>query len=367
MRLTLEQLQSVVATWVQSNKMGATFTATTDNIAGLLDKIGKMITIDGDYSDKLIEMDGDDLPLGKTIEEWFEDLILPTDYDLTGANALAPNDPTYRAPSYSYPFKKQKFKTTRRYNDLQIACNTEDDFNKLINKITQRLYDSLSQFKFYAKKEILGDVAKKAYDAMNSNTAYATGLSIGTFCKDSATTARGVCMVQTTQATYAAAVTKGEVVPLDLVCNIAKPTDTTSGEAFIEQIKSDVEKSQFVNEGHSFNGNTIGASVNAGLVLYVLTGVKPKIETYVNAGAFQLGEVAIPATMRVVDSFGSKAPEGVFAILADSRGIKLHKGYQAIRTGENADGDFINYVLHYQATGFESRNTFVKVYIDNGN
>lgn len=54
--------------------------------------------------------------------------------------------------------------------------------------------------------------------------------------------------------------------------------------------------------------------------------------------------------------------DGVYALLVDNRGIKLHRGYHAIRSSENADGDFINYVDHSEHTGFISKYTFIKAY-----
>ena len=53
------------------------FTVSTKNLYDLVDKIGKQISLDGLVEDKLPEFDGEDLPLGKTIEEYFADFILP--------------------------------------------------------------------------------------------------------------------------------------------------------------------------------------------------------------------------------------------------------------------------------------------------
>ena len=69
--MTLAGLNSFVATYVGSAKQAGAWDGTTDNILGLMDKIGKQITIDGNFEDKLPELNGEDLPYGKTIEEWF--------------------------------------------------------------------------------------------------------------------------------------------------------------------------------------------------------------------------------------------------------------------------------------------------------
>ena len=68
-KMTLSGLNTFVATYVDKAKQAGTWSASTNNIFGLIDKIGKQITIDGNFQDKLPEMDGEDLPFGKTIEE----------------------------------------------------------------------------------------------------------------------------------------------------------------------------------------------------------------------------------------------------------------------------------------------------------
>ena len=68
-KMSLAGLNSFVATYVDKAKQAGTWGGSTDNILGLMDKIGKQITIDGKFEDKLPELDGEDLPYGKTIEE----------------------------------------------------------------------------------------------------------------------------------------------------------------------------------------------------------------------------------------------------------------------------------------------------------
>ena len=72
--MTLSGLQDFVSDYVLAAKQAGAWSGTTNNLYGLTDKIGKQITIDGSFSDKLPELDGEDLPFGKTIEEfsqWF--------------------------------------------------------------------------------------------------------------------------------------------------------------------------------------------------------------------------------------------------------------------------------------------------------
>ena len=312
-KMTISGLQTLAKTYVAAAKQAGSWTNSTNNLYKAIDKIGKMVMIDGQFIDKLPELDGDELPLGKTIEEYFIDLTLPEAYGTIaneGAKDTAPALPTVENCSYSYSLGREKIKTTVPYDNVERAARSVEDASNMITKILERLSNSYEMFKFAAKKQLLGNAADKAVTAK-------------------------------------------------LVTTIAKPVDTATSEAFIKQIKQDVESASFPNEG-GLNASLIGAAPE--LVLYVKKGVMPIVEVDALAGAFNEGRLAIPAKVKVVDDFGSMTNTGVYAILVDPRGIKLHRDYHAIRQSENADGDFINYVDHSEHTGFISKNTFIRVY-----
>lgn len=310
-KMTAEGIKTLASTYVAAAKQAGSWSGSTNNLYGAIDKIGKMVMLDGSFIDKLPELDGDELPLGKTIEEYFIDLTLPEAYSnitTEGAKDVVPALPTVEACSYNYSLGREKIKTTVPYNNVERAARSVEDASNMITKVLERLGNSYEMFKFAAKKQLIGNAAAKA-------------------------------------------VTAG------LVTTIAQPTDTATSEAFIKQVKTDVETASFAHEG-GLNGSLIGAAPS--LILYVKKGVMPVVEVEALAGAFNAEKLAIPATVKVVDDFGSN--NDVYAVLADPRGIKLHRDYHAIRQSENADGDFINYVDHSEHTGFISKNTFIKVY-----
>lgn len=312
-KMTISGLQTLAQKYVAAAKQAGTWTNSANNLYKAVDKIGKMVMIDGQFIDKLPELDGDELPLGKTIEEYFIDLTLPEAYsDITteAGKDKAPALPTVENCSYSYSLGREKIKTTVPYDNVERAASSVEDASNMITKILERLGNSYEMFKFAAKKQLLGNAADKAVTAK-------------------------------------------------LVTTIAKPVDTATSEAFIKQIKQDVESASFPNEG-GLNASLIGAAPE--LVLYVKKGVMPIVEVDALAGAFNEGRLAIPAKIKVVDDFGTMTNTSVYAILVDPRGIKLHRDYHAIRQSENADGDFINYVDHSEHTGFISKNTFIRVY-----
>lgn len=311
-KATLEELKTFVASYVEATKQAGKWTPTVTSLNGLIDKIGQQITLDGDFQDKLPELDGNDLPLGKTIEEWFVDLTLPTDYDPSGKDALAPADPTWEEAAYSYSLGRKKIKTTRRYNDLERSAITSEDAANMATKIVGRLADSESLYRFNQKKQLLGNAAKKAIAANPSRVQV-----------------------------------------------LAIPTDTATSEAFIKQVKEDVEEASFPSENTSISGTLIGAAPS--LTLYVKKGVMPVVEVEALAGAFNEKRLAVPATIKVVDDFGD-ADANIYAMLIDPRGVKLHRDYYAIRDQENAEGDFISYIAHTENTGFISKFTYIKAY-----
>ena len=312
-KMTINGLVALAKSYVAAAKQAGTWNATTDNLYTAVDKIGKMVMLDGQFIDKLPELDGDDLPLGKTIEEYFIDLTLPeayTDINTEGAKNEVPALPSVEECAYNYTLGREKIKTTVPYDNVERAALNQNDAANMIAKILERLGNSYEMFKFQAKKQLLGNAADKA-------------------------------------------------VAANLVSTIAVPTDTTTGEAFIKAIKGEVEAASFAHEG-GLNGALIGAAPE--LVLYIKKGVMPSIEVDTMAGAFNEARLAIPARVKVVDDFGTMTNTDVFALLVDPRGIKLHRGYHAIRTATNADGDFVNYVDHSEHTGFISKNVYIKAF-----
>lgn len=365
MKLSLQELKSAVADYVLSNKIAVDFQVTADNVAGLIDKIGVMFTLDGTYEDYLEMFDGFDLPYGKTIEEWFEDLIMPSAYDSTGANALAPSDPTYRPVSYSLTLGRKVFKTTRRYDNVERAVHNQQELVELITMIMKRLYDSFNLFKFGCKKQGLASLYEKVVSATYSNWSTSSAYSVNDLVKSG--TSKGIvvkALASSHGKTFAEAVADGNVVVYDIVRELAIPTDTSSGEAWLKQVKKDYEQSRFAHEGSSLNGNTIGVGED-GLVLLVKKGIMPVIDVDVLAGAFHQDKVGAPVEIKVIDDFGVDSnddPIDAYAILLDKRGMFFCNGYRAVREQVNADGDFINYYLHTENTLHISRNTFVKIY-----
>lgn len=321
-KMTIAELQTAMKNYVAAAKQAGAWSDSTANMIGLLDKIGKTVQINGNYEDKLQELSGDNLPLGKTIEEYFIDLTMPESFgDITteGAKDDVPALPSVEDCSYSYTLGRQKVKTTVPFDNLERAFNTSEGVAAAITDISAKLQNSVDITKYQMKKQLLGNVATKALAVKSTSP--------------------------------------------DVYKSQAVPTDTASAEDFILAVKEAAEDASFAHQG-GLGNRLIGGAPE--LKLYVLKGVMPIVAVKAIAGAFQRDELAMPAEVKVVDDFGtiSGTTDGkkVYAILIDPRGVKLHEGYNASRYKENADGDFVNYVRHFEETGFISKSTFIRVF-----
>ena len=376
MRVTLKEMQDIVAEYVKAELQAGTFTASKDNLAGLTDKIAKTLTIDGIYTDKLPELDGEELPYGKTIEEWFQDLVaveVYNDYKTDDVNsaydALKPYYPSYEDCAYSYTLGRKVIPTTIKYDEYERAVTNGEDLARITNMILKRLYDTYGLFKYDCKKQILANAVKKCDEAMSATGATAVANATATFAvvkgtRYTLTTTGEVAIGVKTDAvakTWAANVAAGNIVVYNLVETLAKPIDTQTGEAFVESVKKKVEDGEFISEGNALNGATIGAA--EGLYLFIKKGLRPILDVQVEAGAFNPEKLAIPAKIVVVDDIPTEDGK-TYAILADTRAMRLHPTYMAIREQLNGRGDYMNYFLHTENTAFISKNCFLHVWKD---
>jgi hypothetical protein len=367
MKLSMAQITEIAKSYVSENSVSvAEFVATRNNSAGLLDKIGKLVMLDTSYVDKLATFEGERLSFGKTIEEVNQDLILPEAFSEAGTGALALHQPTYRPAFYSYTLGRKKFPISIRYDDLERAVHFEGQYAELMAMKSKRLFDSYAVWRYQVKREILNKLIGYADDVKTEAETFATNkdYDVGTYLKSGSPAEYGIAVKPITKNasdtnSWANAKANGYVILLDLVQEIAVPTDTSTGEAFVKQLKKDLEIGSDISEGHSLNGNTLGAT--SGLVLLVKQGIAPVIDVDVLAGAFHQDKVSVPAEQITIKDFGGDTT-GVYAILMDRRMVKLHNTYEAVREALNEDGDFLNMVLHSEDTAFISRNCFFKIY-----
>ena len=370
-KMSYAELKSYVNGVVTAAKLSNdTFNVTRDNIVGLVDKIGKLVTLDSVFAiDKLAQFDGEYLSFGKTIEEWQQDLIMPQDYDSSGAGAMSPHDPTYRPNFYSYTIGRKVIKTTLRNNNIERAVHFVEQFVEISAMQVKRVQDSMSAYRYQVKREMLAKFIGLIAHAYNGDSdiatfVTATAYSEGTQLKKGTTpdvygiVVKGI-PASPAIADWATAVSGGYIIEYSLITELAKPVDDSTGEAFVQSVKEVVEVAGDLSEGNSLNGNSLGAI--EGLTLILRQGIEPVLDVKTLAGAFHQEKVSLPANTITLRDFGS-ASNDVYAVLVDSRGMRLHRTYEATRENMNGDGDFLNIFSHTEDTAWISRNCFVHIW-----
>ena len=369
-RMNLEQFKGLATAYVNAKKQAdPTWTPSFNDITNLINKIMKEVCIDGIFADKLPELDGDVIEFGQAIEEYYAGLVpVQTTYADDGSDELKPSRPDFDDAFYSEKLGKVKLPTTIDESKYQDSVNNTTDYISIVNLIMKRLYDALAVWRYNVKKQGLGRFISKAL-ALEDNTglstfAVSTAYSKGARIKDGNGKVL-ICIKAVANTDYGAgktltdAIDGGSFAYVNLSVTLAKPVDTSTGEAFIKAVKNAVEDASFVTEGTSLAGTTIGAS--EGLKLYILKGIKSSLDVDTLAGAFNQDKLAIPAEIKEIDGFGD-ADSKVYAVLVDARGIKLHNNYRAVRETLVGSEDYRNFWLHNQDTLFVSQHTFIKVF-----
>lgn len=363
--LTYKQLEEVVKTYVDSNKISVdSFEVTKNNIVGLVDTIGKIFTLENNVEDKLPEFDGENLEFGKTIEEWQMDMTLPIDYDedVEGNKSLKDYTPTARKVDFSFSLGRKILPTSIPSNNFERAVHNRDQAVAIATQISKKMEDSKKAYKYQCKRQVLGTLIKKILDAYNNAIAYtanSTVLEIGKYYKSGSAVAVAMFDKAKSADTWDTLVANGKLVVLALKEEIAIPTDETTGEDFLIAVKKDIEIGKDISEGHSLNGVALGGENH--LRLYYKQGIVPSLAVKTRAGAFNLGELET-APSKVIKDFGADT-SNTFAILLDDRILRLHEDYNVVREQSNAFADRISLFNHLEYTAHISRNAFVKIYV----
>ena len=311
-KLTLSGLTTLVNTVVDADNIAqdSPFVPTYDSITGLLNKIGKQFMLDSNFEDALPELEGEALPFGATIEEYFVDLVLPVANNDAGSSALAPARPTFETVAYSYPLAEYMVPVTVDDQKMQRGMLGQSEYSSLVANISKRLYDSIAVYKYGVKRQALGRLIDLA----------------GTFG-----------------------------VSNDKIVQLAMPSDTASAEAFAKSIKNKVEAMSLLSEGFNLMG-VVARSQISDLTLYVKKGIRSVLDVDLDAGTFNIGKVQVPVTMKVVEDFGTLATHtNAYAILVDTRGVRVHPAKNTISSQYNGQGEFTTFWGHYKPTAFISK------------
>lgn len=311
--LTISGLKKAASDYVVATKqLQKTFTPTVDDFTNCVTKIGKMFTIVNPITDKLLELSGENLPFGSTVEEYFVQNFTPTKftYDPNGAPKRNAKRATFAEAVYSYPLEEQIFELGVPRTQFQRVSLGQQSFSDLVSNTLVTLDSSYNAWQYAAKRQLLGNMATEA--------------------------AKNPALVET----------------------IAKPTDTATGEAFIKRVKDLGEIAKDMND-HNLGGEVAGATPS--LMLYVKQGILSSLQVDTMAGAFNSSDLAVPAEIKTVLDFGT-ADDSIYAILVDPRGIKLHDDVNVVTTDYDGYMNQDNFWRHLQSTGVCSRYSFISVF-----
>ena len=313
MALTIQTLKNAAAAYVDATKqLQKTFVPTVDDFTKTVCKIGEMTTLYLPHVDKLPELSGDNLPFGETIEEFMVNDFLPSDFVYTdGAPKKNATRATFAEAVYSYPMKEQLWELGVPRNQFRRVSLGERSFGDLIASTLSTLDSSANAWNYAAKRQLLGNAALEAAKIPGCTSS------------------------------------------------LAKPTDTASGEAFIKAVKACVEVASDMNNGNLAQHTAAAAP---SLTLYIMQGVMPSIEVDTMAGAFNEAKLAIPATVKTVLDFGTASDSGIYAILVDSRAIKLHDDILTVTSDYEGRMDQDNFYRHQKQTGFISKYGYIHVF-----
>lgn len=368
-RVTLKEMQAIVQNVINNTTIADEYgnlASDTNALSKLMNKICEQVILDGNFIDKLPELDAKELPYGSIIEEFYQGLLPVRNFgDVEGKEAdveLSPAYPDYEEPAYSETMARQYFKTTLSYDEYNSAFTSAEGLAKITNLVIKRLYDSYAQYRYDCKKGLLGRAVDKIKSLTDIASTYAKSkaYSVGNTIKDANDNLYIVRkqIPNSNTKEIAGLLEDGSIVELKLQDTLAIPTNATSGAAFIKSVKEKVEEASFATEGNSLAGNTIGAE--EGLVLFVKKGVMPAVEVETLAGAFNKGDLAIPATVKIVEDFGDS--DDTWAMLVDSRAIKLHPQYFRFGETQVNGGDYVNMFLHSKQIGFISKFAFMHIW-----
>lgn len=306
-KLTLANVAALAALYIDGNNItidDQTYTADRESITKLIVKIGKQLMLDSEFKDRLPELDGEELPYGTTIEEYFVNLTLATAHDPTGAANLAPDDLVHEDPFYSKELGRKSIKVTIRDNKYNMAMLGGEALASLVGYLTKRLYDSYIVYIFAVKRQLIGHLID--------------------------------------------GVTATRIVPL------AKPVNTQTGEAFMKKVKElHTEMTEFESESHNEAGVL---AISPSVTLYVKgSDILPVIDVDVLAGAFNINKAEIPVHVKQLKNFGTLVTNTTaYAVMFDPRGVKLHPHKFTSTSAYNAEGEFTNFYLHITLIGFIS-------------
>ena len=198
----ISNIKTFVAGVLQDAKIAQSaenFAAVINDTTGLVEKCMDQICLNQLFTDKLPELDGDEKEFGAYVEEYGMGLLVPK-----AATSLVDGQSygvPYYAPAVQGTFHSWKLPEyivagSTSYNKYKSSMKSPEAYASFVSSVLKQMIDSYNQARYEEKKELLGWAANN------------------------------VAVKQI----------------------LAKPVDTTSGEAFIKKVKDIAEDASFARD-----------------------------------------------------------------------------------------------------------------------
>ena len=305
----ISNIKTFVAGVLQDAKIAQSaenFAAVINDTTGLVEKCMDQICLNQLFTDKLPELDGDEKEFGAYVEEYGMGLLVPK-----AATSLVDGQSygvPYYAPAVQGTFHSWKLPEyivagSTSYNKYKSSMKSPEAYASFVSSVLKQMIDSYNQARYEEKKELLGWAANN------------------------------VAVKQV----------------------LAKPVDTTTGEAFIKAVKDIAEDASFARD-ITVGEKTITLGAAEGLTLYLNKGIMSSLEVDTLAGAFNKEDLAMPVTIKVVD-FGAAGmgTNQAYGLIVDNRAIKLFPNRNTVGEDVNAYHDFVTVSRHVIDTPFVSK------------
>lgn len=377
-RWDVASIASEVTAYFTSKKIAdPSYSPNVDSVSQMVDRIAKVIMVESTAEiDKLVGIiDGENINLANEIVEYFlnipmiqayDDFEGNTNYDKTLAPYRIPGDKAY----ISERLGRKVFPITIDYEKYDVACVDEGEKANLIATFVYKLNQAKSLWKYNLKKNLLGTMAKKA-NAVGGTVNYTASSTVpvcGVVYKETGNTKLYIMKknyASATSSTLAQLATAGDAVEitLDLVDSTTdRPVGTENCEKAILAFKNAITEAGYYKEGHCLSGTGCVASPDE-LVLFILKPYKNHIDTECLSGTFRPEYMGLNVKVVEVEDFGPDAPTNTWALLASTKGIKLHNNINKSLEQVNALGSYYTVFSHQEYEGFLSTHTFVKAFI----
>ena len=169
-----------------------------NDFTGMVDKITRQYGFSTAFKDSdnpFYRYMCEPLPVGHAIEDYYIPLIQPTEYDPTGANALAPIDNEILKRVYSIN-KTVQFAATTSLWQSREAFLTIEGVNDLQNRIISNIWDSAAAQTYRNSVELISSIPAEGCSVNRYGYSIDTEVNIGKLLKDVRTTVDNMIILQ---------------------------------------------------------------------------------------------------------------------------------------------------------------------------